>query len=94
MTPTTPFVPQHPANIEEIRRRNLTKLQRHLGTSVPSDLVAPRVDEAPEGSRIDAEVPKAGITTKRLSTKEKREKDEKDENMGRCRWLREKKGRR
>jgi hypothetical protein len=99
MTPTTPFVPQRPTNIEEIRRGNLTKLQRHLGSSVPSDLVAPRVDgdEASEGSRIDAEVPKAGITTRRLSTKEKRRKDEKDENLVKsysCRWLREEKGRR
>jgi len=98
MTLATPFVPQRPTNIEEIRRGDLTKLRRHLGSSVP---VVPRVDEdeASDGSRIDAEVysdlSKAPITTERVSTKEKRRKDEKDENMVKSssRWLREKKGR-
>ncbi|KAF8497234.1 hypothetical protein F5888DRAFT_339829 [Russula emetica] len=103
MTPATPFVPQHPTNIEEIRRGNLTKLRRHLGSSVPSDLVTPRVngDETSGGSRIDAKVygdlSKAPITTERLSTKENGRKDEKDENLVKnysSRWLREKKGRR
>jgi hypothetical protein len=98
--PTTPFVPQRPTNID---RGNLTKLQRHLGSSVPSDLVAPKVDgdEASDGSRIDAEVygdlSKAPVTTERVLTKEKRRKDEKGENLVKsysCRWLREKKGRR
>ena len=103
MTPATPFVPQHPTNIEEIRRGNLTKHRRHLGSSVPSELVAPRVGchEASDGSRIDAKVygdlSKAPITTERDSTKEKRRKDDKDGNLVKSyssRWLREKKGRR
>lgn len=103
MTAATPFVPQHPTNIEEIRRGNSTKLRRHLGSSVPSELVAPRIDgnEGSDGSRIDAEVysdlSKAPITTERVSTKEKKRKDEKDENLVKSyssRWLREKKGRR
>jgi len=89
--------------MKEIRRGDLTNLRRHLGSSVPSDLVVPRVDggEASDGSRIDAEVygdnSKAPITTERLSTKEERRKDERDENVVKsysCRWLREKKGRR
>jgi hypothetical protein len=101
MTPATSFVPQHPTNMEEIRRGNMTKLRHHLGSLVPSDLVAPRVDGDEGGSRIDAEVygnhSKAPIPTERLSTKEKGGKDEKDANMVKnysCRWLREKKGRR
>jgi len=87
VTPATPFVPQHPTNIKEIRRGSSTRLRRHLESSVPSDLVAPRVDgdEASNGSKIDAEVygdhSKAPITTERLSTKENRRKDEKDENL-------------
>jgi len=99
MTPATPFVPQYPTDIEEIRRGNLTKLRRHVGSSVPLDPVAPRADgdETSDGSRVDAEVygdlSKAPITTERLSTKEKRREDEKDENLS-CRWLREKKGKR
>ena len=81
----------------------MTKLQSHLGSSVPSELVAPRVDgdEASDGSRVDTEVHgdllKAPITTERVSTNEKKRKDEKDENPVRSyssRWLREKKGRR
>lgn len=91
--------PQHPTNIE-IRRGNLTKPRHHLGSSVPSDLVVPR-DEASDCSRIDWEVrgdhSKAPIPTERLSTKEKRGKDEKGENLAKsysCRWLREKKGKR
>jgi hypothetical protein len=103
MTPATPFVPQHPTNIEEIRRGNMTKVRRHLGSSVPSEVVAPRIDgnEASGGSKIDAEVyddlSKAPITTERVLTEEKKRKDEKDENVVKSyssRWLREKKGRR
>jgi hypothetical protein len=93
------MTPQHPTNIEEIRRGNLPKFRLHLGSSASSDLV-PRV-EASDGSRIDEEVSgdhsKAPIPTERLSTKEKRGKDEKDENLAKsysCRWLREKKGKR
>ena len=102
MTPATPFVPQHPNNIE-IRRGDLTELRRQLGSSVTSNLVVPGVDgdAASGGSRIDAEgygdPSKAPIPTERLSTKEKRGKDEKDENILRSysyKWLREKKGRR
>lgn len=100
MTPATPFVPQHPTNIEEIRRGNMTKVRRHLGSSVPSEVVADG-NEASDGSRIDAEVygdhSKAPITTERISTEEKKRKDEKDENLVKSyssRWLREKKGRR
>lgn len=99
MTPATPFVPQQPANIEEIRRGNMTKLRRHLGSSVPSELVAPRIDEdeASDGSRIDkvyGDLSKAPVTSERVSTKEKRRKDERDEDLVKSRWLREKKGRR
>jgi hypothetical protein len=94
MTPATPFVPQQPTNIEEIRRGNLTKLRRHLGSSVP-----PRVDEdeASDGSgigKVYGDLSKAPTTTERVSTKEKRRKDERDENLVKSRWLREKKGRR
>lgn len=99
MTPTSsPFVPQHPTNIEEIRRGSSTKLQRHLGSSV-----APKVngDEAPDGSRIDAKVydglSKAPSTTERVLTNEKMGKDEKGENLVKSyssKWLREKNGRR
>ena len=89
--------PQHPTNIEEIRRGNLPKLRLHLGSSVPSDLVVPRV-EASDGSRIDEEVSgdhsKAPIPTEHLSTKDKRGKDEKLTKSYSCRWLREKKGKR
>ena len=102
MTPATPFVPQRPTNIEEIHRGNLSKVQHHLGSSVPPDLVAPRVDggEASDDSRIDevyGDLPKKPITAERVSTEEKRGKDEKNENVLRSyssRWLREKKGRR
>lgn len=103
MTPATPFVPQRPTNIEEIHRGDMSKIQRHMRISIPQDLVAPRVggDGASEGSKVDSKVycdlPKAPITTERLSTEEKRRKYEKDENpvmSYNCRWLREKKGRR
>ena len=101
MPPATPFVQQHPTNIEEIRHGDLTNLRRHLGSSVPPDPVVPGVGEASGSSRIDAAVhgdnSKAPIATERLSTNEKRRKDERDENVMKsysCRWLREKKGRR
>jgi len=89
--------------MKEIRRENLSKFRHHLGDSVPSDLVAPRVDvdETSSGSRVGAEVygdhPKVPITAERLLREEKRRKDEKDEKVVgsyRCRWLREEKGRR
>ncbi len=97
------FVTQRPIDMKEIRRENLSKFRHHLGDSVPSDLVAPRVDvdETSSGSRVGAEVygdhPKVPITAERLLREEKRRKDEKDEKVVgsyRCRWLREEKGRR
>ncbi len=97
------FVTQRPIDMKEIRRENLSKFRHDLGDSVPSDLVAPRVDvdETSSGSRVGAEVygdhPKVPITAERLLREEKRRKDEKDEKVVgsyRCRWLREEKGRR
>jgi hypothetical protein len=100
MTPATSFVPQRPTNIEEIRRGNLTKHRRHLGSSVAPDLVVPRVngDEASGGSRIDTgvygDLSKAPSTTEHVSTKEMRRQDENTVKSYSSRWLREKKGRR
>jgi hypothetical protein len=78
----------------------LSKLRRHLGNSVPSDLVPPRFDgdEASDGSSGDAEVygdpPTVPVIPQRLSgltdpILEKRT----GEKLIRS-WLREKNGRR
>ena len=37
-------LPQCPSNVEEIRRGNLSKLRRHLGRSVPPDLIPPKLE--------------------------------------------------
>ncbi len=86
MSPAHSLVPQRPTDIEVVRHRNLSKLRRHLGDSVPSDLVAPRAngDGASDGPKVDGEEPKV------VPTEEKKRKDEKLVT----RWLREKKGRR
>jgi hypothetical protein len=102
-SPASPFVPQRPTDVEEIRRGNLSKLRRHLGTSVPSDLVPPKFDggEASDGLSGDAEVygdpPTVPAISQRFSgladpIVEKRT-DEKGEKLIRI-WLREKNGRR
>jgi len=68
----------------------LSKLRRHLGTSVPSDLVPPKFDgdEASDGSSGDqGDFPTVPITAERVLT----EKRSDEYNGG---WLREKKGRR
>jgi hypothetical protein len=89
--PASPFVPQRPTDIEEICQGNLSKLRRHLGKSIPSDLIPPRFDgdEVFDGLSGDAEVySDVPTTTERLleltdCILEKRT-DERDEK----RWLR------
>ena len=68
----------------------MSKLRRHLGTSVPSDLVPPKFDgdEASDGSSGDqGDLPTDPITAERVSTEQSGD----DYSSG---WLREKKGRR
>ena len=93
-SPASPFVPQRPTDIEEIRQGNLYKLRRHLGKSVPSDLTPPRFDgdEVFDGdAEVDGDVPTTRErlleVTDRIVEKRTDERDEK-------RRLREKNGRR
>ncbi|KAI0247051.1 hypothetical protein BJV78DRAFT_1285827 [Lactifluus subvellereus] len=37
-------LPPCPTSVEEIRRGNLSKLRRHLGRSVPPDLIPPKLE--------------------------------------------------
>ncbi|KAI0303547.1 hypothetical protein B0F90DRAFT_1816335 [Multifurca ochricompacta] len=50
-------LPQRLVTIDEIRRGNLSKLRRHLGKSVPADLIPPRLDtdETSEDTSSDEE---------------------------------------
>jgi hypothetical protein len=94
-----PMAPQqHPTNIEKTRLRELSRPRLHLEGSVPSDLIAPRVDgEEASGSRIDGvrgDHSKAPIPAERLPTKEKMGKDGMDENLAKSHWLLEKNGKR
>jgi hypothetical protein len=62
--------PQRPTNVEEIRRGNLSKLRRHLGKSIPPDLIPPRLDRdeasdsSSSGGEQDAGPPSAPIIPK------------------------------
>ncbi|KAI0059089.1 hypothetical protein BV25DRAFT_1840565 [Artomyces pyxidatus] len=38
------MLPQRPTDIKDLRRGNLSKLRRHLGQSVPADLVLPPIE--------------------------------------------------
>jgi len=103
-------VPRRLANVEEIRRGNLSKLRRHLGNSIPPDLVPPRwgLDEESDGSSSDEEkysdLPISRITsecvselTRAISPILEKTGGERYENLIKRysrRWLREKKGRR
>lgn len=72
----------------------MSKLRRHLGTEVPSDLVPPKFDgdEAPDGSSGDqGDLPTVPITAERVSTDTDLEKRSDEYSCG---WLREKKGKR
>ncbi|KAI9456455.1 hypothetical protein F5148DRAFT_1224210 [Russula earlei] len=116
-TPTSPAtsilsitLPQRPTDIEEIRRRSLSKLRRHLGNSIPPDLVPPRLDQddASSNSSSDEDVycdlPTVPITPECLSElrmavspilgKTAVEDHERTIKRFSRRWLREKKGRR
>jgi hypothetical protein len=60
-SPTSPpdavvsfVLPQRPTDIEELHRGNLSKLQYHLGKSIPPDVVPPRRD-SDEASGCDEE---------------------------------------
>lgn len=71
----------------------MSKLRRHLGTSVPSDLVPPRFDgdEESDGSSGDhGDLPTVAITGEGLLDTTGAD----EEGDYSCRWLREKKGRR
>jgi hypothetical protein len=60
-SPTTSTIssimPRQPTDVEEIRRGNLSKLRRHLGHSVPLDLIIPSLDrdEGSDSSSSDEE---------------------------------------
>jgi len=102
--------PRRPTDVEEIRRGNLSKLRRHLGNSIPPDLVPPRwdLDEDSASSSSDEEeysdLPISQITpecvselTKAISPILGKTGGRRHENIIRRysrRWLREKKGRR
>jgi hypothetical protein len=98
-------LPQRPTDVEEIRRGNLTKLRRHLGRSIPPDLIPPKIDgevvsdsSSSDGDgEQDAEPVSAPITPKCISkVTEKKPPILGEKAIGRHshRWLWEKKGRR
>jgi len=102
-------VPRRPTDVEEeeIRRGNLSKLRRHLGNSIPPDLVPPRwdLDEESNGSSSDEEeysdLPISRITpecvselTKAISPILEKTGGERIIKRYSRKWLREKKGRR
>lgn len=103
------IMPRKLTDVEEIRRRNLSKLRRHLGHSVPLDFVIPSSDrdEESDSSSSDEEwcdMPTVPITpqclselTEAISPILENTADEMHEETIRRysqRWLREKKGRR
>jgi hypothetical protein len=94
---------QRPTNVEEIRRGNLTKLRRHLGKSIPPDLIAPRLDrdELSDSSSSDEEQDAGpGLTSitsecpSKMSEGVKPNSEERAKKRKSRRWLWEKKGRR
>jgi hypothetical protein len=98
-------LPQRPTDVEEIRRGNLTKLRRHLGRSIPPDLIPPKLDRkggsdssSSDGDgEQDAEPASAPITPKHISKVTKGKGPILGERAIRRyshRWLWEKKGRR
>lgn len=99
-------MPRHSTDVEEIHHRNLSKLRRHLGHSVPPDFITPRLDrdEVDDSSSSDEEwcdMPKVPMTpqclselTEAISPILEKTADEKTIRRYSRRWLREKKGRR
>jgi hypothetical protein len=89
---------QRPTNLEEIRRGNLTKLRRHLGKSIPPDLIAPRLDrdELSDSSSSDEEQDVGPITPESPSNMSEGNNSilEEATNRQSRRWIWEKKGRR
>lgn len=87
---------QRPTSVEEIRRGNLTKLRRHLGKSIPPDLIAPRLnrDELSDNSSSDEEQDVGPITPECPSKMSEGDNPILDEMVESRRWLWEKKGRR
>lgn len=93
-------------DVEELRRKNMSKLRRHLGHSVPSNFVTPRLDrdEVDDSSSCDEEwcdMPTVPMTpqclselTEAISPILEGTADEKMIRRYSRRWLREKKGRR
>jgi len=99
------IVPRRITDVEEIRRGNLSKLRRHLGYSIPPDLIPPRLDRNEACSSSDEEecgdLPTAPMTpscvselTAAISPMLEKTEDEKTIRKYSRRWLREKKGRR
>jgi hypothetical protein len=99
------IVPQRTTDVEEIRRGNLSKLRRHLGYSIPPDLIPPRLDRNEASSSSDEEesgdLPTAPMTpsclselTAAISPMLDQTENEKTIRVYSRRWLREKKGRR
>jgi len=99
-------MPRQSTDVEEIHRRNLSKLRRHLGHSVPPDFITPRLDrdEVDDSSSSDEEwcdMPTVPMTpqclselTEAISPILEKTADEKAIRRYSRRWLREKKGRR
>jgi hypothetical protein len=87
------LISQRPTDVEEIRRGNLTKLRRHLGKSIPPDLIAPRLDrdELSDSSSSDEEQDVGPITPEYPANPILEEKATERQSR---RWLWEKKGRR
>jgi hypothetical protein len=107
--PPMNVLPRRPADMEEIRRGNLSKLRRHLGYSIPPNLVPPRLDRDGASGALDSNeedrrdlrtVPMTTVCRSKLTEvippilKTANEMDEKTMKRYSRRWLREKKGRR
>ncbi|KAI0293448.1 hypothetical protein BC826DRAFT_1015590 [Russula brevipes] len=90
---TSLVLPQRPTDIEELHRGNLSKLQYHMGKSVPPDVVPPRrdSDEAPGCTSGDEEERCLAELTEAISPTLEKTADEEHEKLIRrhsCRWLR------
>jgi len=90
------LLPQRPTDIEELHDGNLSKLQYHMGKSVPPDVVPPRrdSDEAPGCTSGDEEERCLAELTEAISPILEKTADEEHEKLIRMysrRWLREKK---
>ncbi|KAI0048529.1 hypothetical protein FA95DRAFT_1595075 [Auriscalpium vulgare] len=93
------ILPQKPADVKDVRRKNLSKLRRHLGQSVPADLVLPPPELSDESDSDVDTIGGGGLSFATLSELSEaisphlpNPPDRESIKRASRRWLREKKG--